>query len=516
VRTTQQQAGNNNNNLGETGRDAGLAGMKKQNANPGKAGLLSRLAATAAIGAMLAIAASIQPTAALAEDNGVVQLNTSGTQVVRVGQGKPRTMRADQIFSEIVVGDPDVAVVTPLTDRTFYVVGSKPGSTGVALYNEARELVGMLDIEVGPDAGEINRTLNAALNDDGVKATTANGRVIISGKAKSPAAAAKAQEIAKRFDEDPIVSTSVAPSTQVTLEVRFIEASRRHNKEVGVSLFANKEGGYFTTANNGLIANPLYEPLGSAGGVRVINSLVSGTLPFGQVLGRLLDSGMKVDALVQALEQRGVARRLAEPNLTALSGDTASFLAGGEFPFPVSSADGQVSVEFKKFGVGLDFTPTVLDNGIINLQIAPEVSQIDPTSSVKFNDTEIPGLIVRRAKTTVELRDGQSFVLAGLLQTAGNYDIRKFPWLGDLPILGVLFRSSSFRKQETDLVIIVTPRLVRPLAPGANIATPLDGAAPPNDVDLFLKGKTEINRAHLRRVAEASAGALRSGHVIEY
>lgn len=183
---------------------------------------------------------------------------------------------------------------------------------------------------------------------------------------------------------------------------------------------------------------------------------------------------------------------------------------------PVSAEDGKVTVEFKQFGVGLDFTPTVLDSGLINLQIAPEVSQIDPTTSVKFNDIEIPGLVVRRAKTTVELRDGQSFVLAGLLQSTGNYDVRKFPWLGDIPILGALFRSSAYRKQETDLVIIVTPRLVRPLAPGAQIATPLDGAAPPNDVDLFANGQTEVNRAHLRRVAENKSGVLRSGHIIDF
>ncbi len=235
----------------------------------------------------------------------------------------------------------------------------------------------------------------------------------------------------------------------------------------------------------------------------ITTSLISGSLPFGQLVTNLIDHGLSVDVLVQALEQKGVARRLAEPNLVALSGDTASFLAGGEFPIPVAADNGQVSVEFKKFGVGLDFTPTVLDNGLINLQIAPEVSQIDPTASVRFNNIEIPGLIVRRAKTTVELRDGQSFVLAGLLQSTGNYDLRKFPWLGDIPILGALFRSSSYRKAETDLVIIVTPRLVHPLAPGARIASPLDGAAPPNDVDLFWNGRTEISRANLRRLAKA-------------
>jgi pilus assembly protein CpaC len=246
------------------------------------------------------------------------------------------------------------------------------------------------------------------------------------------------------------------------------------------------------------------------------NALVSGSLPFGQVVGNLISHGLDVDVLVQALESKGVARRLAEPNLVALSGDKASFLAGGEFPFPVSAEDGKVTVEFKKFGVGLDFTPTVLDNGLINLQIAPEVSAIDTTSSVEFNDIQIPGLIVRRASTTVELRDGQSFVMAGLLQSTGNYDIRKFPWLGDLPILGPLFRSTSYRKQETDLVIIVTPRLIKPMAPGTKIATPMDATAAANELDLFLNGDVEVSRAKLRVMAETEAGILPAGHILDF
>ena len=426
------------------------------------------------------------------------------THTIKLAKGKTKTFRTDAGFSEIVVGDPDVALVTPLTDRSFYVVGLQGGITGVALYDEGRELVGMLDVEVGADTASLNR----ALANSGVQAEAAAGKVVLSGKAKSPAAAAKAREIAKHYTEDDVVDvTTVRPSTQVTLEVRFIEASRRRNKELGIGL-AGRHGNSFG-GTGGLITST------SAGSV-VTNALISGALPFGNVLGRLLDNGMNVDLLVQALEQKGVARRLAEPNLTALSGDTASFLAGGEFPVPVAADDGKVTVEFKKFGVGLDFTPTVLDDGVINLQIAPEVSQIDPTTSVTFNDLEIPGLVVRRAKTTVELRDGQSFVMAGLLQSTGNYDLRKFPWLGDIPILGALFRSASYRKNETDLVIIVTPRLVKPLAPGAHIASPLDGAAPPNDVDLFVNGQTEINRAHLRRVAQSQSGVLRSGHVIDF
>jgi len=448
------------------------------------------------------ILAGATPSDSWAEN--AITLSAAGAPYsIKIAAAQPRTFSADASFSEIIVGDPEIAIVTPLTDRTFYVIGSKQGATGVALYNDAKQLVGTLDIEVGPDTRKLNQALAESLKDSGVQAKTANGRVVLSGKARNPAAAAKARNIAKQFDADAIDSTQVEGSTQVQLEVRFIEASRRKDKEFGIGLFANKPN-HFAAGTGGYITGA------------VTNSLISGTLPFGQVIGNLLTHGLSVDVLVQALEQKGVARRLAEPNLVALSGDTASFLAGGEFPVPVAADDGRVSVEFKKFGVGLDFTPTVLENGLINLQIAPEVSQIDPTTSVRFNDIEIPGLVVRRAKTTVELRDGQSFVLAGLLQSTGNYDLRKFPWLGDIPILGALFRSSSYRKSETDLVIIVTPRLVHPLAPGARIASPLDSAAPPNDVDLFWRGKTEISRANLRRLAHAQSGEPKVGHVIDY
>lgn len=262
-----------------------------------KAGrLASRLRAIAA-GALIGGALlTYQP--ALAEETGVVSLSAARSQTVEVGVGKPRTLRADASFAEIVVGDPDVAVVTPLTDRTFYVVGTKPGVTGVALYNEAKELVGMLDIEVGPDAGQIN----TALGDTGVRAETANGRVVLTGKAKSPTAAAKAREIAKRFDEEPIDTTTVAPSTQVTLEVRFIEASRRSNKELGISVHGNKQNGNLSGNSNGLLApSTLY-----SNNLALTNSLISGSLPFGQIIGGLLTSGMSVDVLVQALESRGV------------------------------------------------------------------------------------------------------------------------------------------------------------------------------------------------------------------
>jgi pilus assembly protein CpaC len=221
-----------------------------------------------------------------------------------------------------------------------------------------------------------------------------------------------------------------------------------------------------------------------------------------------LGGAVKADVFVNALEEKGLARRLAEPNLIALSGDTASFLAGGEFPFPSSVAsNGQISVDFKKFGVGLAFTPTVLANGKINLKIDPEVSELDSSNSVTMNGTTIPGLDIRRATTTVELRDGQTFMIAGLLQGQNLSDTQGLPWIGNVPVLGTLFRSEAYQKKETDLVILVTPRLVRPMVPGDKVATPFDNRRPASDAEFFLNGQQEVQVSHPKIVG---------GQIIDY
>jgi pilus assembly protein CpaC len=219
--------------------------------------------------------------------------------------------------------------------------------------------------------------------------------------------------------------------------------------------------------------------------------------------------------MINALEQRGLARSLAEPNLTALSGDTASFLAGGEFPIPVSGSNNAITIEFKRYGIGLAFTPTVLRDGQINLKIEPEVSQFDLNNAVALGPglPPIPALIVRRASTTIELRDGQSFVIGGLLQSTNKGNQQQVPWLGDVPILGALFASRSYQRDETDLAIIVTPRLVHPARPGDPVKTPLDNTVPGNDADFFLAGKAEIPRKELR--AAMGAELPYSGHVLD-
>jgi pilus assembly protein CpaC len=284
---------------------------------------------------------------------------------------------------------------------------------------------------------------------------------------------------------------------QVLLEVRFIEAARTAGRELGVNWDVVTSNLDFKT------------------GIGLLGT----NAPFGVMIGKLLSGGVDAESIIRSLEERGVARRLAEPNLVALSGDTASFLAGGEFPFPVQSTQNTITIEFKKFGVGLAFTPTVSSGGVINLKIEPEVSQIDPTNTVRVGNVEIPSLIVRRANTTIELRDGQSFAVAGLLQSINEVNQAQLPWIGNIPVLGALFRSASYQKRETDLVIIVTPRLVRPTRPGDLVRTPLDNTLPPNDVDFFLHGVSEWTPSMLRQ-ARIQSGALAdqrpfTGHVID-
>jgi pilus assembly protein CpaC len=243
----------------------------------------------------------------------------------------------------------------------------------------------------------------------------------------------------------------------------------------------------------------------------VAGGVLSGAAPFGFLIGQLSN---RLQIEVNALEVQGAARLLAEPDLVTLSGETASFLAGGQIPVPEVGATGTPSFGFQPYGVGLSFTPTVLRNGVINLVVKPEVSEIDHANAVTVAGTTVPALTVRKASTTLELHDGQSFMLGGLLQSNGSNDLDQLPWVGNLPVIGALFRSTEYQKNDTDLVILVTPHVVRPMTPTDPIHTPLDGSLPPNDVDLFLMGETEINP----ELARLAAGALTRpyvGHILD-
>ena len=432
------------------------------------------------------------------------------TVMLTVPIGKSEDVRTDTAFVDLLVGDPEVADVNPLTDHALSILGKKIGTTRVSVYAEGKKLIGIFDVEVSYDITRLTNELRRRFPGSQIKASTVNGRIMLSGEVIDAATLDKAVTIARQFGPEIINSVSVMSPQQVMLEVRFIEISRTAGRELGVqwNLVGNKSilnVGNRVSANN-LPISPTSIATDAAAGV------ISGASPFGFLIARLVAGGIKTDVLINALEEKGIARSLAEPNLVALSGDTASFLAGGEYPIPVSGSFGQISVDYKKYGVGLAFTPTVLGRGLINLKIEPEVSQIDTTHTVSVsNGVAVPALIVRRASTTVELRDGQSFVIGGLLQSDNKNAIEQLPWLGSIPVLGALFSSKSYQKNETDLAIIVTPRLVRPARPGDEIKAPTDDTLPPNDVDFFLMGKSEITREQARKLTPVTARVAIAG-----
>jgi pilus assembly protein CpaC len=441
-----------------------------------------------------------------------IQISGSNrTAMVTVTIGKSQDVHTGDSFVDVMVGDPEVADVNPLTDHTLSILGKKIGTTRVSVYAEGKKLIGIFDVEVSYDITRLTNELKRRFAGSHIQAASVNGRIMLSGEVADAVTLDKAVTIARQFGPDIINSVSVSSPQQVMLEVRFIEISRTAGRELGVQW--NRFGGSNITNIGNRTSNLPIQP--AAGSSDILNvagtaaGVLSGASPFGFAIARL---GGNTDVAINALEQKGIARSLAEPNLVALSGDTASFLAGGEYPIPVAGSFGQVTVDYKKYGVGLAFTPTVLAHGLINLKIEPEVSSIDTTNSVAVSNTiSVPALTVRRASTTLELRDGQSFVLGGLLQTHNKNSIDQLPWLGSVPVLGALFSSKSYQKDETDLVIVVTPHLVRPARPGDVIKTPTDDTLPPNDADFFLMGKTEVTREQAKSLTPASARVAAAG-----
>jgi pilus assembly protein CpaC len=479
----------------------------------------------------LAAALTLQVVEAKAQH--IVQINgAKRTAMVEVPVGKSEDVRTDASFIDLIVGNPDIADVNPLTDRSLSILGRKPGTTRVSAYGEGKKLIGVFDVQVAYDTSVLSTEIRRRFPYAHLRVSSVNGRILLSGTSPDAVTVDAAVTMAKQFVPDVINSVEVLQPQQVMLEVRFVEISRKASRELGVQwnvfgsntlvntgsqlpasqLPVTKAGGAFQQpgmALGGANILPGQEPISQviAGGV------LSGTAPFGFLVSRLIGGANPVDVQLNALEQRGVARSLAEPNLVALSGDTASFLAGGEYPIPVPGTLGTVTIDYKKYGVGLAFTPTVLRGGLINLKIEPEVSQLDTSNPVTIAGISVPPLIVRRAATTLELRDGQSFVLGGLLLHTGQNNAEQLPWLGDIPVLGALFRSASYLKAETDLVIIVSPHIVAPARPGDAIKTPLDSTLPPNDPDFFLMGKSEITPTAARLAVNAARPFI--GHVLD-
>jgi pilus assembly protein CpaC len=446
---------------------------------------------TFALALVAALAAGVIAAPAAAQVGSISVAEGVHAGELAVPVNKSQVIKSDRPYAKALIGNPDIADVLPLSDRSLYVLGKKMGTTSLTLYDRRNMLIAVIDVAVGPDVIGLKRQLSELVPGEGVGARIANDSIVLEGIVPSGPSADRAVQLAESYAPGKVINLlSVGSSQQVMLEVRFSEIKRSALKDLGFGFFVSNDSGSLQ---------------GAVGGGA---SLVGAGPP---TLGPIVDSfgiitktfgafGLNFDAALDALERKGAITTLAEPTLVALSGETASFLAGGEFPIPVAQGGGTstgdattnvgITVEFKPFGVSLAFTPTVLADGVINMIVAPEVSSIDPTASITINNLRIPGLQTRRAKTVVELRDGESFAMAGLLRRDFQDTVRQFPVLGSIPIIGTLFRSTNFQRDETELVIIVTPRLVRPVRAAA-MKLPTDRVTPPAEPDLFFLGRTD-------------------------
>jgi pilus assembly protein CpaC len=437
----------------------------------------------AAVGALLAAQpAFAQVTVATDVSAGELEVPVNKSQV----------LRTDQPYTKALIGNPDIADIIPISDTSVYVLGKKTGTTSLTLYNRDR-LLAVVDVVVGPDVTSLKRQLSDLLPANEISARMSNDSIVLEGMVRNAVDADRAVQVAETYAPGKVVNLlSLGSAQQVMLEVRFAEVKRSALKQIGLNWDVLGDTGKL----QGVIG----------GGASLRTNPTTGETTFSH--GAITDSfaiisrafrafGANFNVTLDALERKGAITTLAEPTLVALSGETASFLAGGEFPVPTVQGSGgtgggstAISVEWKPFGVSLAFTPTVLADGVINMVIAPEVSSIDPTASIVINNLTIPGLQTRRAKTTLEIRDGESFAMAGLLRKDFQDTIRQVPLLGSIPIIGALFRSTGFQHEETELVIIVTPRLVRPV-PAGTLKSPTDLAGPPNEADLLINGRTD-------------------------
>ncbi|MCG2840573.1 type II and III secretion system protein family protein [Sandaracinobacter sp. RS1-74] len=385
--------------------------------------------------------------------------------VMAVPVNKSQVLKLDRAFAKAMIGNPEIADVMPLNANSVYVLGRATGSTNLALYDRGGNLIAVVDVVVGPDVLGLKRQISEMFPGEPVRISNSNDALVLEGQVSSPLAAERIMALASTYAPEKVLNLmSVGSPQQVLLEVRVSEMSRGTVKQLGLSQVSWNGGSVVGNSN----------------------------MESGPYIGRIAGLfGTSLDIQFEALERQGLIRTLANPNLVALSGESANFLAGGELPIPSGvDRDGRLSVEFKPFGVAVAFTPTVLADGLINLRVAPEVSSIDREVAIQLSGTSIPGLKVRRAITSLELRDGQSFAMAGLIQSDYANSVRGVPLLGKLPIIGALFRSTSFQKNETELVIVVTPRIVRPVR-ADQVALPTDRVREPGAMDLFLLGKTE-------------------------
>lgn len=425
-------------------------------------------ALAAGMAASLALAAPAPASAAA--------LSPQPTETVTLSVGRGQMVRLSAPMSDLFVADDKVADVQVRSPTQLYVFGKAAGETTVYATSKSGQTVFSATVRVGANITNVGAMLKLAMPDAAITATPMNGLMLLTGTVAAPTDIEEAQNLVQAFvgkDVTVISRVKTATPMQVNLQVKIAEVNRNFAKQIGVNLMtSDKTNGFQFNVSQGRDFTKL--------------GLGAGTTTLGMA-GKLF--GVDVASALDLAENDGLVTTLAEPNLTALSGETASFLAGGEIPIPISQALGTISVEYKQYGISLSFTPTVLSDGRISMRVRPEVSQLSDAGSVTLNNFTIPGITTRRAETTVELGSGQSFMIGGLLNNSHNNTINKAPFLGDLPILGTLFRSNKFQRSESELVIVVTPYLVKPVSAGA-IALPTDGYKGPTDFERVVGGQT--------------------------
>lgn len=408
----------------------------------------------------------------------------SASAPLNVPMNRAVVVESDVPFAELNIANPGIADISTLSDKSIYVLGKSPGRTTLTLLAADGSLISNVDVHVTPDIAEFKERLQQILPGENIEVRTANDGVVMSGTVSSTAKLDRALDLAERYAPKRVSNLmSVGGTQQVMLKVRFAEMNRSVSKNLSASL------GISGGTNSGILAGTGTLTDGAKLNTLLTGGTISSTRPaLGRAALGFSAGSLEFAVLLEALESKGVVRTLAEPNLTALSGQEAKFLAGGEYPIPVAQSSGKVTVEYKPFGVELNFTPTVVDEDIINLQINAAVSSIDTTVTLQNNGFSINAFKRRETSTTVEMRDGESFAIAGLLQDDFRDLNGQVPFLGDIPIIGALFRSSEYQRAQSELVIIVTPHLVTPTR-GEALALPTDRVKIPTEKELFLFGK---------------------------
>ena len=426
------------------------------------------------------------------------------SETLNLSKGTGTLVRLSAPMSDVFVANDQIADVQVRSATQLYVFGKTDGETTIYATTKNGRVAYAANVRVGSNTGSLSEMMRLAMPDAAIQVTPMNNLVLLTGTVASPGDVEEAQRLVQAYvgGTTQVVSRlRSATPLQVALRVKIAEVNRTLLKEVGVNLLGIGNN-FSVSQGEGIYVPPagVVPEAGKDATGQVIRSIIGTTIGIQKNL-----FGLDIISRLQLAETDGLVTTLAEPTLTALSGETASFLAGGEFPVPISQSLGSVTIEYKQYGVGLAFTPFVLADGRISMRVRPEVSELSSEGSIRLNGFNVPALTTRRAETTVELGSGQSFMIAGLLRNSNTNNIDKAPFLGDIPILGALFRSTSFRRQETELVIIVTPYLVRPVS--GQMASPADGYRAPTDVQRIFGNKTYSGTSAPAAAAPVSGAA---------